>query len=148
MTITSSVFAEGDFIPKNYTCDGDNVSPPITNSDVPENTRSLVLIMEDPDATSGVFTHWILYNMSPTTLQLIQNVQPEIGMIGVNDFGTMSYSGPCPPQDSGLHHYYFRLYALYKMLSLQEGAKRHVLDSAMEGHIIDTAYLMGTYQKD
>jgi Raf kinase inhibitor-like YbhB/YbcL family protein len=148
MTISSSAFSDGDEIPAKYTCDGGNNSLPITNSDIPDGTKSLTLVMEDLDAPTGLFTHWIIYNMSPTTLQLMENEMPLIGTHGLNDFGSMQYGGPCPPQGSGKHRYYVRLYALDIELALPEGVKRPVLNSALEGHVIDSTHIMGTYGKE
>ncbi|HSX29405.1 MAG TPA: YbhB/YbcL family Raf kinase inhibitor-like protein [Candidatus Saccharimonadales bacterium] len=145
MQITSSAIqASGQVLP-DYTCDGENVSPPLTFSEIPEGTKSLVLILEDPDAPNGLFTHWLLYDMSPATLQLMQDQPPLTGKSGTNDFGKQGYGGPCPP--TGSHRYYFRLYALDAVLDLPAGAGRSTLASAMAGHEIATAELMGAYAR-
>jgi Raf kinase inhibitor-like YbhB/YbcL family protein len=145
MTITSTAFQEEEDIPAEYTCEGDNINPPLTFSGVPPETQSLILIMDDPDAPTGLFTHWIIFNMSPATMQILQNNKPETGIEGTNDVPKIGYFGPCPP--SGKHHYFFKLYALKSMLNLKEGAGRQEVDSAIEDQIIDMAQLVGLYQK-
>lgn len=145
MNITSSAIAANGHILPEYTCSGDNVSPPLTFSEIPQNAKSLVLILDDPDAPGGTFTHWLLYNMSPATLQLTENNPPITGDIGINDFGMPAYGGPCPP--SGTHRYFFRLFALDTMLRLPPAAKRDALQAAMEGHVLESAELMGTSSK-
>lgn len=145
MNITSSAIgANGQILPE-YTCEGENVSPPLTFSEIPEDAKSLVLILDDPDAPGGTFTHWLLYDMSPATLQLMERQLPLTGKAGTNDFGAQAYGGPCPP--SGTHRYYFRLYALDNMLHAPAGARRDVVEKAMEGHIVGSAELMGAYAK-
>jgi Raf kinase inhibitor-like YbhB/YbcL family protein len=145
MTITSTaVQANGHILP-DYTCDGRNNSPPLTFSEIPDDATSLALIVEDPDAPHGVFVHWLLYDMSPATLQIPENGQPMTGKVGVNDFGQLGYGGPCPP--SGTHRYIFSLYALDDTLDLPEGATKDQLQTAMHGHMIASAQLIGSYTK-
>ena len=150
MRIESPAFKNEDMIPVKYTCDGDDVSPTLRWFDPPPNVKSFALIMEDPDAPMGTFTHWILYNIPPNLSELPENIpkKPEvqgIGMQGVNDFGRVGYGGPCPPRTHTPHRYYFRLYALDTMLSLKPGAGLNEVRRTMSGHIIAEAYLMGRY---
>jgi len=145
MTIgTTAIDGKGFLLPQ-YTCDGENISPPLTFSELPIEAKSLAMIMDDPDAPGGVFTHWLLYDMSPGVLQLTENTMPMTGIAGTNGFGNTGYGGACPP--SGTHRYYFTLFALDRMLELPEGASRETLDAAMEGHILETARVMGRYAK-
>jgi len=143
MQITSSAVDSKEQILKQYTCNGKNYSPPLTFSEVPIETQSLALIMEDPDAPNGIFTHWILFDMSPATLQLGENQPPMTGKNGTNDFGHEDYGGPCPP--SGSHRYFFKLYALDIWLNAPAGISRQDLLSAIDGHIIASAELVGSY---
>lgn len=145
MQITSDALqVDGHILPK-YTCDGENISPPLTFSEIPDDTKSLAFIMDDPDAPNGTFTHWLLYNMSPATLQIVEKQMPLTGIAGRNDFGNQGYGGPCPP--SGEHRYVFKLFALDTMLDLPEGATSSELQTAMEGHIILSVELTGAYAK-
>jgi Raf kinase inhibitor-like YbhB/YbcL family protein len=151
MKLTSSAFAEGDLIAPKYTCDGQNVSPPLEWTDVPDGTTSLALIMDDPDAPSGLFLHWLLYGIPSDEKGLTEGVGIEKASAGgarqgKNGFGKIGYGGPCPP--SGTHRYYFHLYALDNDLSsLRPGASRQELESSMQGHILDEATLMAKYQR-
>jgi Raf kinase inhibitor-like YbhB/YbcL family protein len=145
MTITSTAIRpDGSLLP-DYTCDGAGSSPPLTFSEVPATAKSLALIVDDPDAPGGTFTHWLLYDMSPATLQIPENGLPLTGKVGTNDFGQLGYGGPCPP--AGEHRYVFKLYALDNLPALPEGATRADLDQAIEGHIIDSTETTTTYQK-
>jgi Raf kinase inhibitor-like YbhB/YbcL family protein len=143
MILTSSAFSEGEMIPKQYSREGGDKSPPLTIEDVPSNAKSLVLIVDDPDAPSGTFVHWILFNMSPTTREIREDSPPVMATQGRNDWGEIGYGGPQPP--SGEHRYFFRMYALDTVLSLARGAKRFEMDEAMEGHVLDEAGLMGRF---
>lgn len=150
MTVKSKVFKDGDFIPKQYTCDGANISLPISWFDQPGNTTSLALIFEDPDAPSKTWVHWVLYNIPPgksalqEKLPTIQNL--ESGMLqGINDFGKSGYGGPCPP--SGTHRYVLKLYALDVKIDDSPGISANILREKMDGHIISTAELMGRYRR-
>ncbi len=150
MKISSAAFSDGGSIPFKYTCDGENVSPPLSWEKIPEQTRSLALIVHDPDAPSGDWVHWVLYHLPPSVSELAEHVPaqdtlPNGAMQGRNDFKKIGYGGPCPP--SGTHRYYFRLYALDSTLSLHDGATREELEKAMQGHILAAVPLMGTYQK-
>src|SRR5205814_988941 len=133
MKVTSSAFQEGANIPSKFTCDGANTSPPLQISDVPSEAKSLVLIVDDPDAPSGLFTHWVVWNLSAQATTIAEGSTPK-GVQGTNDFGKSGYGGPCPP--SGAHRYYFRVFALDRELDLHSGAKRSQLDAAMKGHVI------------
>jgi Raf kinase inhibitor-like YbhB/YbcL family protein len=144
MKITSSAFQQGANIPSKFSCDGPNTSPPLQISDVPGEAKSVVLIVDDPDAPSGLFTHWAVWNISPQTSTIAEGSTPK-GVHGTNDFGKSGYGGPCPP--SGAHRYYFKIFALDRELDLPVGAKRSQLDAAMKGHVIAQGELMGRYAK-
>jgi Raf kinase inhibitor-like YbhB/YbcL family protein len=147
--ITSDAFREREAIPIKYTCDGDDLSPPLRWSGIPPNTKSLALICGDPDAPSGLFTHWVLYNLSATATELPEGVPTRErlsnGAEGLNDFERIGYGGPYPPPRDGAHRYFFRLYALGAELRLGVGARREDLVLAMEGHVLAAGHLMGTY---
>lgn len=122
MKITSPSFQENAFIPSKYTCDGENINPPLVISDVSADAKSLALIVDDPDAPVGTFVHWLVWNIPPRVGEIKEGSLPEGSIQGTNDFGKKEYGGPCPP--SGTHRYFFRLYALNQELNLPEGAKR------------------------
>lgn len=148
--VKSSVFEEGGMIPKQYTCDGADVSPPLTWTSIPEGTKSIALICDDPDAPMGTWVHWVLFNLPAGVNELPENVPSEKtletgGVQGTNDFGNIGYGGPCPP--GGTHRYYFKLYALDRELNLHAGAKKKDLLKAMEGHIMAEGQLMGRYKR-
>lgn len=152
MELSSPAFPKGGPIPRKYTCDGEDVSPPLNWSGVPPGAKALVLIMEDPDAPIGVFTHWVLYNIPPSLTGLPEGVpkRPEvegIGLQGVNDFGRVGYGGPCPPRGHGPHRYFFRLYAVDSQLPLRPRAKKEEALAAIRGHVLAEAEYMGTYQR-
>ena len=144
MKITSSAFQEGADIPPKFTCDGANTSPPLQIADAPSEAKSLVLIVDDPDAPSGLFTHWTAWNIPPQTSGIAEGGTPK-GVQGTNDFGRSGYGGPCPP--SGTHRYYFRIFALDRELDLPIGAKRGQLDAAIKGHVVAQGELMGRYSR-
>ena len=141
--ITSTAFQEGKAIPKRFTCDGENVSPPLAWTGAPAGTKAFALILDDPDAPSGLFTHWIVFNLPASTHSLPEGVKP--ANQGTNDFGKPGYGGPCPPQ--GTHRYFFHLYALRDELSGLQSPDRKQIDAALKGHVIGEARLMGTYQR-
>ncbi|MDB6028784.1 MAG: hypothetical protein JWM68_5007 [Verrucomicrobiales bacterium] len=143
MNISSPAFNEGEMIPKQYSRDGGDKSPPLQIEDVPDKTKSLVLIMDDPDAPGGTFTHWILFNVSPATKEIHEDGPPVMATQGKNDYGNIGYGGPQPP--SGEHRYFFRLFALDTVLSLSRGVKRGEVEAAMQGNILDEAELVGRY---
>src|SRR5437867_2901544 len=133
MKITSFAFQQGANIPSKFSCDGADTSPPLQIQEIPPAAKSLVLIVDDPDAPSGLFTHWIVWNISPQTSAMAEGSVPK-GVSGTNDFGKSGYGGPCPP--SGTHRYYFKIFALDRELDLLSGAKRGQLDAAIRGHVI------------
>ncbi len=144
MKIESPDFKEGKQIPSDFTCDGKNISPELVFKDVPANAKSLALIMDDPDAPRGTFTHWVVWNI-PSNAKGISRGEKIKYAQGMSDFGRTGYGGPCPP--SGTHRYFFKLYALDTVLGLEEGSSRSDLEKAMKGHVIAEAKLMGTYQR-
>ena len=143
--ITSPSFQAGGDIPAKFTCNGTNVSPELQISSVPNEAKSLVLIVDDPDAPRGLFTHWIVWNIDPKTTRVAENGAPAVGVQGTNDFDKRNYGGPCPP--SGTHRYFFKIFALDNTLDLKQGAKRREVDAAMKGHVIAQGQLMGKYSK-
>jgi len=148
--ITSSAFEEGGLIPSKYTCDGANVSPPLRWEAVPEGTKSIALISDDPDAPVGIWVHWVIFNLPADTKELPENVPPDKTLPsgarqGINDFRKIGYGGPCPP--SGTHRYFFKIYALDTVLDLPAGATKGDLLKAMEGHILGEGKLMGQYKR-
>lgn len=145
MTISSTAFSEGDEIPRRHTCDGEDLSPPLTWSGTPNGTQSLVMITDDPDAPSGTFVHWVLYNIPPDTSSLSEGVRG-IGTQGVNGFGKSGYGGPCPPKGPA-HRYFFKIYALDTSLNLQSGAKKAEVEKDMQDHVLAQGQLMGTYKR-
>lgn len=145
LTLTSPAFADQETIPAQYTCDGENISPPLNIAHVPEGTKSLALIVEDPDAPSGVWVHWTVWNINPHQTEIAENTVPKEAVIGRNDFHKNSYGGPCPP--SGIHRYIFTLYALDSDLDLAGGASRQELGKVMQSHIRAETSLTGLYGK-
>ena len=140
--VFSSAFESNDTIPRKYTCNAENINPPLEFRGIPEKAESLVLIIDDPDAPMKVFTHWIVWNIVPIA-KIDEDSIP--GVEGINDFWKIGYGGPCPP--SGTHRYFFRVYALDKQLGLKAGKSRKELESEMTGHIIAEGELMGKYSK-
>jgi len=151
LSLSSTAFKGGEIIPVKYTCEGQDVSPPLMWSELPQGTQSLALIVDDPDAPVGVFTHWVLFNIPPDSGKLPEAVPtqaqlPSGALQGKNDFGRVGYGGPCPPPGRP-HRYCFTLYALDRVLDLKAGvSKKQVLD-AMQGHILAQGQLIGTYQR-
>jgi len=144
MKITSSAFQQGGSIPSKFTCDSTDTSPPLQIEEIPPAAKSLALIVDDPDAPSGLFTHWIAWNIDPKTTSIGEGSAPK-GVPGTNDFGKSGYGGPCPP--SGTHRYFFKIFALDRELDLPAGGKRSQLDAAMKGHVIAQGELMGRYSR-
>ena len=143
--LESSAFEHAQAIPKRHTCDGEDLSPPLHWTNVPDEARSLVLLFDDPDAPSGVFTHWVAWGLDPGVGGLGEGeAAPSEGR---NDFGTVGYRGPCPPPGHGRHRYVFRLYALEADLELDAGAGKAELEQAIEGRVVTTAELVGTYER-
>lgn len=150
MKISSPAFEENGMIPTEFTCDGADLSPPLTWTEGPRNTESFALIVDDPDAPGGTFVHWVLYNIPPSVMHLDEGESDEPMLDngatqGTNDFKNLGWGGPCPPD--GTHHYFFKLYALDEMLNLKEGATKGQLLSAMKGHILAEAQTGATYQR-
>lgn len=141
--VSSSAFAEGELIPAKYTCDGEDISPPLMWSGVPENAHSAVLIMDDPDAPVGTWVHWVLYDL-PADIDRLDEGDRETGVDGVNSWNNTGYGGPCPPAGDP-HRYYFKLYILDTELYLQTGATKAEIEKAMQGHILVEGQLMGKY---
>ncbi len=146
MKITSLAFDHNAKIPSKYTCDGDNINPPLEFVDVPENAKSLVLIVDDPDASGKTWVHWVVYSINPEVTEVEEDSLPEGGTEGMTDFGKPGYGGPCPP--SGTHRYFFKLYALHTTLDLPKNATKAMVEEKMEGHIIDKAELIGLYNRE
>lgn len=143
--ITSPAFAQKGAIPERYTCDGQDISPPLQIGNVPEKAKSLALIVDDPDAPAGTWVHWVVWNVPPQTREIRENGLPAEAAQGLNDWNRNRYGGPCPP--SGIHRYYFRLYALDTTLNLAATTGKGALLRAMQGHVIAQAELMGTYRR-
>ena len=144
MKLTSPAFTHNGAIPSEYTCDGADLSPPLAISDVPSNAKSLVLIMDDPDAPVGIWDHWIVFNIPTSTKQIGKGNEPD-GVAGRNSWGRTGYGGPCPP--SGTHRYFFKLYALDTMLNLPQGATKKDLEKSIQGHVVAQAQLVGLYKR-
>ncbi|MHC1713014.1 MAG: YbhB/YbcL family Raf kinase inhibitor-like protein [Solidesulfovibrio sp.] len=150
MTLTSPAFVHEDDIPELYTCDGADLSPPLTFSSIPAGTVSLAVVCDDPDAPVGVWDHFVLFNLSPATPGLPEGLPeaasyPDGSLSGRNSWGRLGYGGPCPPQ--GAHRYYFTLYALDITLPLSSGASKKDVLRASKGHILDSSTLMGRYKR-
>jgi len=151
MVLETKSFPKGGNITRKFTCDGGDISPQLAWSGAPAETQSFVLIADDPDAPSGTFTHWVAYNISAKTKELAEGVGksetlPGGGIQGRNDFRKTGYGGPCPPPGKP-HHYFFKLFALDSKLNLKPGAARKEVESAMRGHVIADAEVMGTYSR-
>lgn len=150
ITVTSSAFEESGMIPMKYTCDAENVSPPLSWTKGPDSTKSYVLICDDPDAPSKTWLHWVLYNIPSSVTSLPEHVPTtdtvmKTALNGINDSKTSGYSGPCPPR--GVHRYYFKIYALDCLLNLKAGETAGVVESAMKDHVLDSGTLMGKYSR-
>ena len=144
MKLSSSSFENNSMIPAEYTCDGQDVSPPLTISGVSSNVKSLALIMDDPDAPSGTFTHWLIWNISPDKTEFVKGEKISYPQ-GKTSFGHVGYGGPCPP--SGTHRYFFKLYALNSILDLGEESTKKDLESSMSGKVVEEATLIGKYSR-
>ena len=153
MKIYSPDFESGGVIPSIFTCDGEDISPEIRWEGAPKETKSFVLIMDDPDAPIGTFTHWVVYDIPATENHLPKNFPkvPEVNTIkqGINDFRRVGYGGPCPPRGHGYHRYFFKLYALsIPSLGLKPGSTRREVENAMKNHILAEAQFFGRYKRD
>lgn len=145
MRLSSPEFRHGESIPSRFTCDGANINPELHIDDVPPGALSLALIMDDPDAVSGVFVHWLLWNIAVDTAKITEKSVPGGVIEGMTSYNRNGYGGPCPP--SGTHRYFFRLYALDSQMELDRTADRYDLDEAMDGHIVAQAELLGLYRR-
>ncbi len=151
LVVSSSAFQEGTEIPAKYTCEGQNISPALAWSEPPAGTRSFALIVDDPDAPAGVFTHWVIFNLPASSRKLSEAVPTQAqlsdgSLQGKNDFGKIGYGGPCPPPGRP-HRYQFTVYALDQTLSLKAGASKKQVLEAMQRHILAQGRLTGTYQR-
>ncbi|PWB38689.1 MAG: YbhB/YbcL family Raf kinase inhibitor-like protein [Parcubacteria group bacterium] len=147
MNITSTAFQNNDLIPAKYTCDGQNINPPLSFAEIPEGTQSLVLIMDDPDAikpAGKVWDHWLVWNIMPGNLSIAEDTKPA-GIVGMNSGGKQAYGGPCPPD--GEHSYVFTLYALDNLLDLPFNSTKADVLKEIQGHVLDTAQLIGIYKR-
>lgn len=150
ITITSPQFEDGAEIPAKYTCDGEDISPPLQIENIPQGTQSIALIGDDPDAPGGTWVHWVVFNLPPDVRELKENIPPDEELAngalhGRNSWGRLGYGGPCPP--SGTHRYFFKCYALDTRLKQEAGIDKADLLRAMKGHILAEGRLMGTYRK-
>ena len=143
LTVKSSAFEQGKLIPTKYSCDGDDVNPPLEIQGVPKEAKTLVLAVDDPDAPSGTFDHWIVWNIPAATTKIAENSAP--GTQGRTSFGKTGYGGPCPP--GGTHRYFFKVYALDVELNLPPSSRKKDAEKAMQGHILAKGELMGLYRR-
>lgn len=141
----TSVFEHNGQIPSVYTCDGEDLAPVLEIANVPLAAKELVLIADDPDAPMGTWVHWVLYNVPPETTRLDNTNLPEGAKQGMTDFGRVGWGGPCPP--SGVHRYFFKLYAIDKNLDLPSGSTKYQVEKAIEGHVIEKTELVGLYKR-
>jgi Raf kinase inhibitor-like YbhB/YbcL family protein len=143
LKITSPAFESNKQIPRKYGCHDQATNPPLSIEGIPTETKSLALIVDDPDAPSGTFAHWVVWNISPSTNKIAEHVVP--GTQGLNSSGEHGYTGPCPP--SGTHRYFFKVYALDMELGLGSNSKKQDLEKAMQGHILAKGELIGLYSR-
>ena len=146
MQISSAAFSHGGNIPAQFSRNGGNHRPPLKITSIPAGAKSLVLMVVDPDAPGGLFTHWLIWNIDPKTTAIADGTNPAGAVVGTNDFGDADYDGPAPP--SGTHRYFFKIFALDKVLSLDARAKRPELERAMQGHVLAQAKWMGRFQHE
>ena len=146
MIIESPEFKNNEHIPAKYTCDGEDINPPLLFNDVSEEAQSLVLIFDDPDAPMDTWVHWTVWNIDSKTRKIAENSVPTGAVEGITDFGRIGWGGPCPP--SGTHRYFFKLYALDIKLDLSSKTRKHQIEEAMAGHIIKKAELIGLYSRN
>jgi Raf kinase inhibitor-like YbhB/YbcL family protein len=143
--ISSSAFEHNGNIPVKYTCDGKDINPPLTIKDIPSEAKSLVLIVDDPDAPMGTWVHWVVWNIDPQIQEIEEDSVPGGAQQGLNDFRKHDYGGPCPP--SGTHRYFFKLYALSSSLDLPSSSKKADVEKAMKGHMISESQIIGLYKR-
>lgn len=146
LSLTSAAFEHNGKIPAKFTCEGEDLNPPLEISQAPEGTVSFALVVDDPDAPRGNWDHWLIWNIPADQTVIEEGAMPEGTLAGANDFGRTSYGGPCPPA-GGAHRYFFKLYALDALLNLKEGATKQQLEDAMEGHVIGKAELIGLFER-
>jgi Raf kinase inhibitor-like YbhB/YbcL family protein len=151
MQLTSAAFKNNESIPQQYTCEGKNISPPLAWTGAPAGTRSFVLIVDDPDAPHGVWTHWVVFDLPADTMGLPEDTPRSQSITGnakqgTNDFKQVGYGGPCPPPGKS-HRYYFKLYALDSMLDLKPGSSKKQVEAALANHVLAQGQLIGTYQR-
>jgi Raf kinase inhibitor-like YbhB/YbcL family protein len=143
--ITSTAFQNNGNIPRQYTCDGKDINPPLMIANCPQGTKSLALICDDPDAPVGIWVHWVIWNIFPDVKEIKEDTVPTGAIVGINDFKQHRYGGPCPP--SGTHRYFFKVYALDTMLGISPNASKADLEKAMKGHILAEGQLIGLYKR-
>lgn len=141
----TTVFANNEKIPSKYTCDGEDLAPELTVTEVPSEAKSLVLIVDDPDAPMGTWVHWVVYNIPTSTVKIDAKNLPKEAKEGITDFGRLGWGGPCPP--SGTHRYFFKLYAIDTTLDLAEGATKSQVEKEIKNHIVEKAELIGLYKR-
>ncbi|MCY0860270.1 MAG: YbhB/YbcL family Raf kinase inhibitor-like protein [Sulfolobaceae archaeon] len=148
MNVRSSAFKDGDFIPKKYTCDGNDISPPLEWDSV-QGAKSYAIIVEDPDAPGGTFIHWVIYNIHQNSLpeNVEKKEESKFGIQGINDFEEIGYGGPCPPRTHPPHRYYFNVYALTEDLPKKSRVTADELKKMMQGKIIEQGQIMGKYKR-
>ncbi len=146
MQLLSPVFKHNEFIPLKYTCEGQNINPPLEIYDAPETAKSLALVVDDPDASAGTWTHWVLWNIDPQAQEIPEGNITKGSIEGVNSFKKLNWGGPCPP--SGVHRYFFKLYALDISLELDSTAGIEQLQEAMKGHVMAKTELVGLYKRN
>ncbi|MFA7115431.1 MAG: YbhB/YbcL family Raf kinase inhibitor-like protein [Candidatus Omnitrophota bacterium] len=148
LNLNTGSFVCNGFIPEKYTCDGLNYSPSLNWGDVPDGTKSFLIICNDPDAPSGNWTHWTIFNI-PNVIRVLDEAFNSFMPMseGINDFMNIGYDGPCPPRDGGVHRYFFKIYALDTQLSLTSGATELDIINAIDGHVLDEAEIMGKYER-
>jgi len=144
-SIESSAFKDNSSIPRKYSCDGKDINPPLAIQNVPNGTKSLALIVDDPDAPVGIWVHWVVWDIDPGTKQIAENSVPPGSVQGTNDFGKTNHGGPCPP--SGTHRYFFKLYALDTKLDMKGKIVKKDIEKAMKGHVLGEAQTMGLYKR-
>jgi hypothetical protein len=145
LRISSSAFGNNALVPVKYTCDGEDIAPPLSIEGVPEKARSLALVVDDPDAPAGTWVHWVVWNIDPKTAEIPEGSVPQGARQGMNDFRRLDYGGPCPP--SGTHRYFFKLYALDTLLDLEKGADKAALERSLKGHLLAQTQIIGLYRR-
>jgi Raf kinase inhibitor-like YbhB/YbcL family protein len=145
LQIISPAFQNNGMIPRQYTCDGKDINPPLVIDNMPQGTKSIALICDDPDAPVGIWVHWVIWNIDPNVKEIKEDMVPTGAIVGINDFRQHRYGGPCPP--SGTHRYFFKAYALDAMLGISPNSTKTDLEKAMKGHILAEGQLIGLYKR-